>query len=60
MAKESTKDEVKGKAHEIKGKVKQKVGQMTNNPRLQNEGEDEELSGTVQKKVGQVKKVFGK
>ncbi|HTC62373.1 MAG TPA: CsbD family protein [Candidatus Saccharimonadales bacterium] len=60
MAKESTKDEVKGKAHEIKGKVKQKVGRMMNNPRLQNEGEDEELSGTVQKKVGQVKKVFGK
>jgi uncharacterized protein YjbJ (UPF0337 family) len=51
---------VKGKAHEIKGKVKQKVGQMTNNPRLEEEGADEELSGTVQKKVGQIKKVFGK
>ena len=60
MAKESTKDEMKGKAHEIKGKVKQKLGQVTNNPRLKNEGEDEELGGTVQKKVGQVKKVFGK
>jgi uncharacterized protein YjbJ (UPF0337 family) len=60
MAKESTKEGVKGKAHEIKGKVKQKVGQMTNNPRLEEEGTDEELSGTVQKKVGQIKKVFGK
>jgi len=60
MAKESTKDEVKGKAHEIKGKLKQKVAQVTNNPRLQEEGEDEEMAGTVQKKVGQVKKVFGK
>jgi uncharacterized protein YjbJ (UPF0337 family) len=60
MAKESTKEEVKGKAHEIKGKVKQKVGQTTNNPRLEEEGTDEELSGTVQKKVGQIKKVFGK
>lgn len=60
MAKESTRDEVKGKAHEIKGKVKQKVAQVTNNPRLEEEGEDEELAGTVQKKVGQVKKVFGK
>ena len=60
MAKESTKDEVKGAAHELKGKVKQKVAQITNNPRLHDEGEDEELSGTVQKKVGQVKKVFGK
>ena len=60
MAKESTKDQVKGKTHEIKGRVKQKVGQMTDNPRLQDEGQDEEVSGTVQKKVGQVKKVFGK
>ena len=40
MAKESTKDEVKGKAHEIKGRVKQKVAQVTNNPQLQEEGED--------------------
>jgi len=60
MAKESTKDEVKGKAHEIKGKVKQKFAQVTNNPRLQEEGEDEEMAGVVQKKVGQVKRVFGK
>jgi uncharacterized protein YjbJ (UPF0337 family) len=60
MAKESTKDEAKGKVHEFKGKVKQKVAQVTNNPQLEEEGEDEELSGAVQKKVGQVKKVFGK
>ncbi|HET6143648.1 MAG TPA: CsbD family protein [Candidatus Acidoferrales bacterium] len=60
MPKESTRDEVKGKAHEIKGKVKQKVAEITNNPRLGEEGEDEELGGTVQKKAGQVKKVFGK
>lgn len=60
MAKESTKDEVKGQAHEIKGKIKQKVAQITNNPRMEEEGEDEELSGTVQKRVGQIKKVFGK
>lgn len=60
MAKESTKDQVRGKAHEIKGRVKQKVGRATNNPRMQNEGEDEETGGTVQKKIGQVKKVFGK
>jgi len=60
MAKASTKDEMKGKAHEIKGRVKQKVGQITDNPRLQDEGQDEEVGGKVQKKVGQVKKVFGK
>jgi uncharacterized protein YjbJ (UPF0337 family) len=60
MAKESTKDEVKGKAHEIKGKIKQKVGHAINNPNLEEEGEEEEIGGTIQKKAGQVKKVFGK
>jgi uncharacterized protein YjbJ (UPF0337 family) len=58
--KDSTKDEVKGKAHEIKGAVKEKLGKATNNPNLEAEGQDENLAGTVQKKVGQVKKVFGK
>jgi uncharacterized protein YjbJ (UPF0337 family) len=59
MAKESTKDEVKGKAHEIKGKIKQKAGRALKNPALEEEGEDEEIAGTIQKKVGQIKKVFG-
>jgi uncharacterized protein YjbJ (UPF0337 family) len=60
MAKESTKDEVKGKAHEIKGKIKQKVGHAINNPKMEEEGEEEEVGGTIQKKIGQVKKVFEK
>jgi uncharacterized protein YjbJ (UPF0337 family) len=60
MAKESTKDQVKGKVHEIKGKIKRKAGHAMNNPNLEEEGEDEEIGGTIQKKIGQVKKVFGK
>ena len=59
MAKESTKDEVNGKIHEIKGKIKRKTGRALNNPNLEAEGEDEEVAGKIQKKVGQVKKVFG-
>jgi uncharacterized protein YjbJ (UPF0337 family) len=58
--KSSTKDQAKGKAREIKGTVKEKVGRMTNNPNLEAEGQDEKLAGTVQKKIGQVKKVFEK
>jgi uncharacterized protein YjbJ (UPF0337 family) len=57
--KDSTKDQVKGKIHEVKGAVKEKVGRATNNPNLEEEGQDENLAGKVQKKVGQVKKVFG-
>jgi uncharacterized protein YjbJ (UPF0337 family) len=58
--KPSTRDQVEGKLHEIKGTVKEAVGQVTNNPHLMNEGQAEKLAGTVQKKVGQVKKVFEK
>ncbi len=57
--KDSTKDELTGKAHELKGAVKEKVGQATNNPDLELEGQDEQTDGTIQKKVGQVKKLVG-
>ena len=58
--KQSTKDEAKGTFHEVKGKVKEKVGRATNNPDLEAEGQDEKIGGIVQKKIGQVKKVFEK
>jgi uncharacterized protein YjbJ (UPF0337 family) len=58
--KSSTKDQAKGKAHEIKGAIKEKVGRMTKNPDLEARGQDEKVAGKVQKKVGQVKKVFDK
>ena len=57
--KPSTKDEVAGKIHEVKGAVKEKVGKLTNDPDLEAEGAVEKVAGKVQKKVGQVKKVFG-
>ncbi len=58
--KPSTKDQVQGKFHELKGKLKQKVGQATNNPNLVDEGQAEKLGGKVQKKIGQFEKVFEK
>jgi uncharacterized protein YjbJ (UPF0337 family) len=58
--KDSTQDQVQGKAHEVKGAVKEKAGQLTNNPNLEAEGQDEKVGGKIQKKVGQVEKVFGK
>ena len=57
--KDSTKSEARGKIHEVKGAVKEKVGKATNNPELELEGRDEQTAGTVQKKVGQVEKVVG-
>jgi len=58
--KESTKDQVKGKLHEMKREVKEKAGKVTNSPNLTAEGQNEKLAGKVQKKVGQIEKVFEK
>jgi uncharacterized protein YjbJ (UPF0337 family) len=57
--KPSTKDRAQGTFHEVKGKVKEKVGRATNNPDLEVEGQVEKIAGKVQKKIGQVKKVLG-
>ena len=57
---QSAEDQIKGKLHELKGKVKETVGQVTNNPDLTAEGQGERVAGTIQKKVGQIKQVFEK
>ncbi len=58
MPKQSTKDQVKWKAHEVKGKIKEKAGRAMNNPDLEAEGQDEKVGGKIQKKIGQVERVF--
>jgi uncharacterized protein YjbJ (UPF0337 family) len=58
--KDSTKDQAAGKAHEVKGAVKEKVGKVTNDPQLESEGQDEKVGGKIQKKVGQIEKVAGR
>jgi uncharacterized protein YjbJ (UPF0337 family) len=57
---QSTKDETRGNIHEAKGAIKEKVGQVINNPNLTAEGQNEKLAGKVQKKVGQIEKVLEK
>jgi uncharacterized protein YjbJ (UPF0337 family) len=56
--KPSTTDQIKGKFHEVKGKAKEKVGKITNNPNLAAQGQDEKIGGVIQKKVGQIEKVL--
>ncbi len=56
----STKDAIEGKAHEVKGAIKENVGHVTNDPKLETEGQTERLSGKIQQKVGEIKKVFEK
>jgi len=58
--KASTKDQAEGKFHEVKGKVKEKAGHLTNNPDLEADGIAERLAGKLQDKIGQLEKVLGK
>jgi uncharacterized protein YjbJ (UPF0337 family) len=58
--KPSTENEIAGKVHEVKGKIKVKVGQLTNDPSLEAEGIGEKIAGKVQKKIGQVQKAVEK
>jgi len=46
---------LKGQWNEIKGKLKQKYGQLTDDDLTFAEGKDEELLGRLQKKLGQTK-----
>ena len=57
--KQSTKDKLRGKYHEAKGKVKETVGRATNDPDLEGEGLGEKIGGKVRKKIGQVEKAIG-
>jgi uncharacterized protein YjbJ (UPF0337 family) len=58
--KPSTENEIAGKVHEVKGKIKEKVGQLTNDSDLEAEGIGEKIGGKVQGKIGQVRKAIGK
>jgi uncharacterized protein YjbJ (UPF0337 family) len=58
--KPSTENEIAGKVHQVKGNIKEKVGQLTNDPDLEAEGIGEKIGGKLQTKIGQVKKVLGK
>jgi uncharacterized protein YjbJ (UPF0337 family) len=58
--KPSTENEIAGKVHEVKGTIKEKVGQLTNDPDLEGEGIVENITGKVQKNIGSVEKVIEK
>jgi uncharacterized protein YjbJ (UPF0337 family) len=57
--KKSTKDKAKGSFHEVKGKMKVKVGRLTHNANMVAEGQGEQVGGKIRKKIGQVEKSLG-
>ena len=44
----------------MKGKVKEEVGKLTSNPKLEAEGKGEKSVGKVQQVIGKVKDILGK
>ena len=56
----STRDKVEGALHQVKGKVKEVAGIVSDNPDLEAEGTGEKIAGKVQVKIGQFNKFFGK
>jgi uncharacterized protein YjbJ (UPF0337 family) len=58
--KSSANNEIAGTVHEVKGKIKQKVGQLTNDRSLEAKGVVENIAGKIQKKIGQAQRAARK
>lgn len=47
--------EIKGAWNEVKGKIKQKYGQLTDDDLAYEEGQEDEMYGRLQQKLGKTK-----
>ena len=54
--KSSTRNRLRGKARQIKGKAKEQAGRAAGNPRLEGEGLDDQVAGTLQNLTGKIQK----
>jgi len=48
-------DQIKGKAREVSGKIKREAGEVTGNERLANDGLADQVAGAVQQSWGDLK-----
>jgi uncharacterized protein YjbJ (UPF0337 family) len=53
------KDEVHGKADQVKGRVKQAVGDLTKDEKLREEGAADEVAGDVEQAIGSGRRKVG-
>lgn len=51
----ATKDKIKGNWNQMKGKLKQQYGELTDDDLAYSEGKEDELLGRIQKKTGKSK-----
>jgi len=56
--KNSSSNQAQGKMKEIKGRVKEGAGVMTNNQDMEARGKGERIAGKLQKKAGDIQQVF--
>jgi uncharacterized protein YjbJ (UPF0337 family) len=49
------KDEIKGGAEKVGGKIKEKVGKVTGNPVTEQKGRNEQVKGEIRQEVGKMK-----
>ena len=52
-------DELEGKGEQLKGKIKQGVGEATNDEELRDEGVADEAAGNVQEGFGRARRKVG-
>ena len=52
-------DELEGRAEQVKGKVKKAVGDLTDDEQLHDEGEVDEAAGDVQEGYGRARRKVG-
>jgi uncharacterized protein YjbJ (UPF0337 family) len=52
-------DELKGKSQQVKGKIKQAAGDLTDDERLHGEGVADEAAGDVQEGYGRARRKVG-
>jgi uncharacterized protein YjbJ (UPF0337 family) len=57
--KPTTKDQIEGQLHALKGQVKEKTGQVTNNPDMAAEGQREKVAGETPKKCSRSSRAEG-
>ncbi len=57
--KPSTRDRTEGKLHEVRGKIKERIGKATNDPDLEVSGNAEKIAGKVQEWIGGAERAVG-
>jgi uncharacterized protein YjbJ (UPF0337 family) len=56
----SAQDEADGTLHQLKGKVKEVAGMISDCPKLEAKGTAERVAGRVQQKIGKFNQFWGK